>query len=637
MFIRFLLVGGCGFVIDAGVTYLLVLLNLAPWLARIPAIMLAMTFTWLANRYFTYQVKTQRSADEAFRYMLVASLMAGLNYSIYLGLVKYGVLPVAAVTVATAFQTVISFRCYQFLVFGEKIVFKSWNQFFQFAIPALAILSGLIRAIDSWSSRSSLWEDEIIAITHGLQSFPLFFIEVLRNDIHPFFYFFLLKIWMLPNMGSDAWALFSSLFFVVLSALFIVYTTYRLHGRLAALWAGALFCALPNFAWAASNLRMYAVFPLVAVSCWLLNREVLRTGRLKWVIGLILLQFMQIYMHAIGFFFLAFFALAALIEKWPETDRPKLKIWIVAQLITFAGMLPVVLSALVRGTEALPMPDFLSLLSFPAQLMLPWTAITKVPWVLFAGGVVFFLYLFFALKHDKATRIQVLVIPCGALLTCIAVSLLGKPMFKSPVFVANLVPFLVIGAAAGIAHLSSSALRLLAMALVIGISLGNWFVTKNISFDGNFKTVSAYLTSHVAVGDVVIIPKPSIYWGVVRYAVSPEWGEPLNVMPLKDNDAWGKLKTKLGPQLATRLGLNPETDNVSAANGVRYFIGTDVAQNLQDSAHVWIVHCDRYKDVVSVAQPLRVDQVEHIGGDITIAKMVTDPAGSVQLANPGKP
>jgi putative flippase GtrA len=119
MFVRFLLVGSLGFVIDAGLTYLLVQVGIAPWLARFPAIGLAMAFTWLANRNFTYRVRAARSAEEAMRYALVAASTASINYLIYLALVSNGAPPVAAVTVATLFQTVISYYCYRRFVFRK--------------------------------------------------------------------------------------------------------------------------------------------------------------------------------------------------------------------------------------------------------------------------------------------------------------------------------------------------------------------------------------------------------------------------------------------------------------------------------------------------------------------------------------
>jgi len=119
LFFRFLLVGGSGFLIDAGITYLLNSLGVSPWLARIPAIALAMVFTWTANRQFTYEVKTGRTAGEAIRYATVAAAMAFLNYLFYLALTSNGVQPVAAVTIATASQTILSFYLYRHIVFGK--------------------------------------------------------------------------------------------------------------------------------------------------------------------------------------------------------------------------------------------------------------------------------------------------------------------------------------------------------------------------------------------------------------------------------------------------------------------------------------------------------------------------------------
>lgn len=119
MFLRFILVGGSGFLIDAGITTLLISLGFPSWLARIPAICLAMAYTWIANRYFTYAVKTARSSKEAVRYASVAAVMALINYGIYFVLVQYGILPAIAVTIATACQTILSFHCYRRFVFRE--------------------------------------------------------------------------------------------------------------------------------------------------------------------------------------------------------------------------------------------------------------------------------------------------------------------------------------------------------------------------------------------------------------------------------------------------------------------------------------------------------------------------------------
>lgn len=178
MFIRFLLVGGLGFCIDAGVTYLLIQQMVAPWCARIPAIVLAMTFTWLANRYFTYKVNKPHSTREAVRYASVSLFMALFNYLIYLILVRYGVWPVASVTIATAFQAIISFNAYRYFVFMEpdikmqnnivhydspnnsRIKLITWNSWFNdvisyiVALTILAIAMTFLHALDSGLSGS---------------------------------------------------------------------------------------------------------------------------------------------------------------------------------------------------------------------------------------------------------------------------------------------------------------------------------------------------------------------------------------------------------------------------------------------------------------------------------------------------
>ena len=119
MFVRFLLVGGLGFVVDVGLTQLLIVYEVVPVLARPPAIIVAMFVTWLANRHFTFAVQTKRSLHEGARYVLVALVTALVNYSIYYFLVENGTEPVIAITIATAFQTVLSFLGYRYFAFAR--------------------------------------------------------------------------------------------------------------------------------------------------------------------------------------------------------------------------------------------------------------------------------------------------------------------------------------------------------------------------------------------------------------------------------------------------------------------------------------------------------------------------------------
>ena len=122
MFFRFLCVGGIGFIIDIAITYLLIALKADPWIARIPAIFFAMLFTWLANRFFTYEFKKNRSLKEALSYASVSLVVSIFNYAIYVYLVYSGIQPVVAITIATLCQAILSFNLYRRIVFKKSDV-----------------------------------------------------------------------------------------------------------------------------------------------------------------------------------------------------------------------------------------------------------------------------------------------------------------------------------------------------------------------------------------------------------------------------------------------------------------------------------------------------------------------------------
>lgn len=117
-FLRFVVIGGLGFAVDAGLTLLLIRAGLPPWQARVPAILAAMSWTWLANRRFTYQASQAKPLVEAARYGAVAVVMACGNYGLFIALVALGVPAFPSVVVATACQTVVSFWAYKRFVFG---------------------------------------------------------------------------------------------------------------------------------------------------------------------------------------------------------------------------------------------------------------------------------------------------------------------------------------------------------------------------------------------------------------------------------------------------------------------------------------------------------------------------------------
>lgn len=87
--LKFAMTGGLGFVVDVGIlTFLTVVFDVNPYGARVVAILIAMTTTWLINRTFTFRVADRATdaravAAEGGRYGLVAVVAALINYAVY--------------------------------------------------------------------------------------------------------------------------------------------------------------------------------------------------------------------------------------------------------------------------------------------------------------------------------------------------------------------------------------------------------------------------------------------------------------------------------------------------------------------------------------------------------------------------
>ncbi len=118
----FIFAGGCAFLIDIGITYLLMVpLGLSPFAARIPAIISAIAFTWFVNRNRTFDPSPHSLAKEGVRYWTVGVTSALLNYAIYSTLISRApIQPAVAIIFASGAATIYSFFGYSRFVFRHK-------------------------------------------------------------------------------------------------------------------------------------------------------------------------------------------------------------------------------------------------------------------------------------------------------------------------------------------------------------------------------------------------------------------------------------------------------------------------------------------------------------------------------------
>jgi mannosyltransferase len=508
-------------------------------------------------------------------------------------------------------------------------------------ICLISIGMGSLAALVWWWSRTSLWEDEVIALTHANQPFPLFFVEILRNDIHPPLYFLQLKAWAGLGIDSDTGILLNSVVWAFVSLAVLYKVAKNLYGEKAAWYSCAIYAALPIFAFAAGNLRMYSIVPGLAILTWYANYKWFQGKQNKWLLSAVILEILLAYIHAIEFYFVAFFVLAALSESlWSgqhrnagDSQRALIK-WLLWQLIAGLCMLPLVASGLVRGSDAGAPGNIWQVLSEPGSLVAGWGP-SSIVWLRITGLVIFSFLAVVAIKLP-ATRVRTLIIPIGALFVAILVSVFLKPMLKTPVFASNLLPFLALGAGAGLAGLSAKWVRTgtvicLGLLSAAAIPLVYLQLPKD-SFAGS----AAYLKQNAKAGDIIVVPNVSVFWGILRYAVGPHWGRPLEVMPLQPNAQWSALLKKMGPAYSTALGLHPKTDIV-VKDGITYVIGQDAIQTTKAANRVWVVQRDGYVvDAELGGLFSRKSMVRVASGDVVLSLFEKDPGGKNVAEHPLK-
>jgi putative flippase GtrA len=120
--IRFLIAGGLGFAVDAGVLAILThAAGMRPLAARVVAIAVALTVTWLFNRHVTFGPGRHGAVGEAVRYGGIGIAGSLINYLIFASLMVAmpGLEPLIALGVASVVVTVFSWLGYSRFVFAR--------------------------------------------------------------------------------------------------------------------------------------------------------------------------------------------------------------------------------------------------------------------------------------------------------------------------------------------------------------------------------------------------------------------------------------------------------------------------------------------------------------------------------------
>ncbi|MDN5929317.1 MAG: GtrA family protein [Hyphomicrobiales bacterium] len=118
----FALVGGIGFAVDAAVLMLLLgTTSLDPFSARLISVAVALSATWMLNRYITFGPSSRALITEGARYGGVGMATSLINYCIYSALLLTfsAMPPLVALVLASSAAMVLSYLGYSRLVFDR--------------------------------------------------------------------------------------------------------------------------------------------------------------------------------------------------------------------------------------------------------------------------------------------------------------------------------------------------------------------------------------------------------------------------------------------------------------------------------------------------------------------------------------
>lgn len=107
-FLRFCFVGTIGFLIDAGfLHYLNGILDINPYTARLASFLLACLFTWLANRYYSFNSRRKLSASEFYGYAALMTLGGAINYITFAILINFSIININQLILGVAAGSVL--------------------------------------------------------------------------------------------------------------------------------------------------------------------------------------------------------------------------------------------------------------------------------------------------------------------------------------------------------------------------------------------------------------------------------------------------------------------------------------------------------------------------------------------------
>ena len=429
-----------------------------------------------------------------------------------------------------------------------------------------------------------LWEDEIIAVTHAVQPLPYFFVEVVRNDIHPPLYFLQLHVWGWAS-HTDTWFVANSVVWSFL-AMLSLWLVLRPAGSLLAWTATACLAALPASVWMSQEVRPYAWLSVLFIwaYAWVVRSFAAPQSSIRNYGVLLGFCVLIIASHAIGFFALVFhglFGLGLLLRR--QATRREYIAWTLVFGLAAIASAPMLASNLLHDANLGEAASAFDVFDYASVVV---TAASPGRWVWWAGLLAYGGLAGAGLAYAR-TRLMTACFLVAPLLVAFGLGVTLKPIFKFNFFATMLLPFFAI-------VLAELCLRLTRWRVpVTAACLAGLLVLAGVAWDNKvwssgFRRATADIRASLRPGDVVYVPQQSMFEGMAWYLAGPDWGSPLEVAN-PPNPEWRHVYDLLGSKLVALLHLMPTTQTVALPDGVTLLVGPDSLPQAAKASRVWMV------------------------------------------------
>lgn len=468
-------------------------------------------------------------------------------------------------------------------------------------LPAITVILLFLLALavrEFTIARTSFWVDEIIAVTHTLVPFLEIPIHLLRFDMHPPLYFLQLDIWSWLGQ-SDAWFRLNSVLWSSAAVALLYWAVRRQGDERHAFWSALVLALLPGAVFYAHEVRMYSMLlaPMILGwhwTCSYFDGELTdKRGARRLLLAVGAMELALIYSHAIGFFMVFFLAAYGFALALRPFDKARFRSWFILQAIAGIAALPMVASALMRGSAS-SAPD--SGAEIARHLSFLVYGSTGDPSALLQGLALGILLLAaLAVLYRRRHRLETACLVFLPIVLMIVISLTVKPMFKARALTFTY-PFLAMALGYGLAWMAarlerhSRAIGKLPPALLLIASFLPGAI-KLATFTGHqdFRGAATSIARDWQREDATIVEATPQFWGLARYLVGHEWGDPRKVFDLHPQSQWRTVSKRLGPDWTERLHLIPESNGIDYRGG-RLYAGIGAAESAITHPQLWYLH-----------------------------------------------